>query len=38
MVDQGRAIDNRRLRKRLGRLPAPLLAEVKQKLRTLAEL
>jgi mRNA interferase MazF len=38
MIDQSRAIDNRRLRKRLGRLPAPLLAEVKQKLRTLAEL
>lgn len=38
MIDQSRAIDNRRLRRRLGRLPRPLLAEVKQKLRMLAEL
>jgi mRNA interferase MazF len=38
MIDQSRSIDNRRFRRRLGRLPAPLLAEVKQKLRTLGEL
>ncbi|MBM4269082.1 MAG: type II toxin-antitoxin system PemK/MazF family toxin [Deltaproteobacteria bacterium] len=38
MIDQSRSIGNRRFKRRLGRLPAPLLAEVKQKLRTLAEL
>ena len=38
MIDQGRAIDNRRLKRRLGVLPASILREVKAKLRTLAEL
>lgn len=38
MIDQSRTIDNRRLRRRLGVLPVPLLREVKAKLRTLAEL
>jgi len=38
MIDQSRAIDNRRFRRFLGRLPAPLLREVKAKLRQLAEL
>lgn len=38
MIDQSRAIDNRRLRRLLGQLPAPLLREVKAKLKTLAEL
>ena len=38
MIDQSRAIDNRRFRKLLGRLPTPLLREVKDKLRQLAEL
>jgi mRNA interferase MazF len=38
MIDQSRAIDNRRLRRLLGRLPAPLLREVKKKVRQLAEL
>jgi mRNA interferase MazF len=38
MIDQSRAIDNRRFRRLLGRLPSPLLREVKEKLRTLAEL
>jgi mRNA interferase MazF len=38
MIDQSRAIDNRRLRRRLGRLPRRLLAEVKQKLRLLGDL
>jgi mRNA interferase MazF len=38
MIDQSRAIDNRRFRRLLGRLPAPLLREVKAKLRDLAEL
>jgi mRNA-degrading endonuclease toxin of MazEF toxin-antitoxin module len=38
MIDQSRAIDNRRLLRLLGRLPAPLLREVKGKLRQLAEL
>jgi mRNA interferase MazF len=38
MIDQSRAIDNRRLKRRLGRLPQPILVEVKQKLRLLGEL
>jgi mRNA interferase MazF len=38
MIDQSRAIDNRRIRKLIERLPAPLLHEVKEKLRQLAEL
>jgi mRNA interferase MazF len=38
MIDQSRAIDNRRLRRHLGRLPAPVLAEVKEKLRLLGDL
>jgi len=38
MVDQSRAIDNRRFLRRLGRLPAPLLRDMKQKLKQLAEL
>lgn len=38
MIDQSRTIDNRRFRRRLGVLPAPLLREVRDKLRTLAEL
>jgi mRNA interferase MazF len=38
MVDQSRSIDNRRLKKSLGRMPDRVLAEVKRKLRLLAEL
>ena len=38
MVDQSRAIDNRRLTRALGPLPPILLREVKSKLRQLAEL
>jgi mRNA interferase MazF len=38
MIDQSRAIDNRRLRRLLGRLPDALMREVKNKLRQLAEL
>jgi mRNA interferase MazF len=38
MIDQGRAIDNRRLKRRLGHLPPSVLAETKQKLRHLADL
>ena len=38
MVDQSRAIDNTRLKRRLGALPRRLLAEVKAKLRTLGDL
>ncbi len=38
MIDQSRAIDNRRIRRKLGRLPPSLLTEVKQKLGTLADL
>jgi mRNA interferase MazF len=38
MIDQSRAIDNRRLLRLLGRLPSSLLREVKQKLRQLGEL
>jgi mRNA interferase MazF len=38
MIDQSRSIDNRRFRKLLGRLPRPLLKEVKLKLKLLADL
>ena len=38
MIDQGRAIDNRRLTKRLGALPRPLLREIKEKLRLLLDM
>lgn len=38
MIDQSRTIDNRRLRRRLGMLPGPLLREVKDKLRALTDL
>lgn len=38
MIDRGRAIDNRRLRRRLAKLPPSLLAETKQKLRRLLDL
>ncbi|OGR10975.1 MAG: hypothetical protein A2341_03865 [Deltaproteobacteria bacterium RIFOXYB12_FULL_58_9] len=38
MIDQSRAIDNRRLRRKLGGLHDLILDEVKQKLRSLAEL
>ena len=38
MIDQSRAIDNGRFRRRLRPVPAPLLAEVKDKLRRLAEI
>jgi len=38
MIDQSRSIDNRRFVRRLRPLPGPILEEVKNKLRTLAEL
>lgn len=38
MIDQSRAIDNRRFRRLLGRLPAALLRDTKAKLKQLAEL
>jgi len=38
MIDQSRAIDNRRFRQRLRPIPPPLLDEVKDKLRRLADL
>lgn len=38
MVDQSRAVDNRRFQKPLRPLPSTLLREVKEKLRRLAEL
>jgi mRNA interferase MazF len=38
MIDQGRAIDNRRLVRALAPLPKALLEEVEQKLRLLGEL
>jgi len=38
MIDQGRAIDNVRLRRRLGQLPRRVLAEVKEKLGRLLDL
>lgn len=38
MIDQSRSIDNRRFRKPLGKLPPSILAEVKVKLKLLADL
>ena len=38
MIDQSRAIDNSRLKKKIGPLPHPLLSEVKEKLKRLGEL
>jgi len=38
LIDQARAIDNRRLKKRLGHLPPSVLAETKEKLRRLTDL
>jgi mRNA interferase MazF len=38
MIDQSRAIDNARLKRRLGALPRSVLAEVKAKLRRLGDL
>jgi mRNA-degrading endonuclease toxin of MazEF toxin-antitoxin module len=38
MVDQSRALDDRRLRRALGILPAPILRELKAKLRQLGDL
>jgi mRNA interferase MazF len=38
MIDQSRAIDNRRLRRSLGSVPPTVLREVKEKLRRLGEL
>ena len=38
MIDQSRAIDNRRLVRSLRSLPPPLLREVEEKLRRLADL
>ena len=38
MIDQSRTIDNRRLKRRIGSLPSPILREVKTKLRQLGDL
>ena len=38
MIDQSRAIDNRRIRNHLGALPATFFREVQRKLRSLADL
>ena len=38
MIDQSRAIDNQRFKRKLKKLPKPILREVKDKLRQLAEL
>jgi mRNA interferase MazF len=38
MIDQSRAIDRRRLLRRLGRLPAILMREVSEKLRRVGDL
>jgi len=38
MIDQSRAIDNRRFKRLIGRLPPSVLREVKEKLKQLAEL
>lgn len=37
MIDQSRAIDNRRFRRALGVVPRPVLREVKEKLRLLGD-
>ncbi len=37
MIDQSRAIDNGRIKRRLGKLPGRVLAEVKEKLRLLGD-
>ena len=37
-IDQSRAIDNQRFVRKLKKLPTPILREVKDKLRQLAEL
>jgi mRNA-degrading endonuclease toxin of MazEF toxin-antitoxin module len=38
MIDQSREIDNKRFKRKLKKLPKPILREVKEKLRQLAEL
>ena len=38
MIDQARAIDNRRVRRHLGTVPRSVLLEIKEKLRRLLEL
>ncbi len=38
MIDQVRAVDNRRLRRALGKVPALVLSEVREKLRRLLDL
>ncbi len=38
MIDQSRSIDNRRFKRALRALPAPILRETKEKLRQLGEL
>jgi mRNA-degrading endonuclease toxin of MazEF toxin-antitoxin module len=38
MIDQSRSIDNARFKRRLGQVPARLIAEVKEKLRRLGDL
>jgi mRNA interferase MazF len=38
MIDQSRSIDNRRFVRRLKPIPKPILREIKEKLRALAEL
>ena len=38
MIDQSRSIDNARFKRRLGQVPARLIAEVKEKLKRLGDL
>lgn len=38
MIDQNRAVDNRRLKRRLGTVPPSLLRDVKEKIRLLGDL
>lgn len=38
MLDQARALDNRRIRRQLGKIPWPVLREVREKLRRLLDL
>jgi len=38
MIDQSRSIDNQRLKREIGKVPPPILKEIKEKLRLLANL
>ena len=38
MIDQSRTIDNQRFKKEIGKIPSPILKEIKEKLRLLGNL